>query len=1152
MANDVLRRMAAEIRSSSALAAMVPLTASEREDVVAAAMAQVMGEERGGAARGLPMVATGSGLATGSVRVTGTGSATVTAGLATGSSTGSVTVTGTGSVTVTGSGSAAADELARRRGRLRPAIIILSAAVALAAVALLWLRGASPSVEPLPVYAMLVTGEQPVRGATAAPAPNAPVEVRRATRLTISLSPPSPGAAERDALFRLLLVRGERAAMLDPAVRRGGDGALTIEAPAGELLGPQADGAVELVVLLGRQLPTDGEVRAIATGQRRPPAHVQLLRQPLRLVDFSQSSIEVLLGGCRAVLSAAPSAAGAPAASAASAASTDDAAAAPLRCQVASGAPLRLWIGVAAARSIELLVDDRPLAAGASPAIARAGGVAFELPIPAEARRLEVRLAGRSLAAWQLAVAAESPPLRAISAALAAGELAAAEAALTAAASAPSAAADPAERLALVRLRAKLSSWRGGMSASRTLRREAVQLARSLGHLSAESDELVAILYDLFNEHAFAEAAPLLTRLDAHGQRYAEGAMHREMMRGVLSMELGDLGAALSELRRAAAIAERIGDDRKLAGIRAPIAQVLQSLGRAGESLALIEAESQRGAAGADPCTRVDAFTSAGWLLRDLEAPRALSLVDRAAELAATSCPRLLPIALVNRGWLLASARRFGEARAVARRLATLVPQEDRVVMWAQRLEVEIAIGEEPAAAAVRKADQLVARAVALCSVELAYEAHLLRARALIALEQPAPAAAAFAEAERALALWSRSIPLGEGRTTFLQRHEQLAFAAIPFFLDEIRGGDAGARHTLAATVRSSLARFAVSLADGGRARAQALRGGRLALSSPPASASSCALLTAAPLPVEQAAPLVSSLFLHPHPGGLLVLVWRAATSATSTAATALDFVELSPPVPAETPAALAARIAAAAAPLIAGASRVHLHLHHTLAALPVDRALRETLRGSAAPPHVAVATEVTAPARAAAAFTAAPRALLIANPRLDLWAASASAPRLVATLTRLGFAVDLLEGDRVTRAALLERLADPCTALFHYDGHAAAAGAARDRVDDALLLAAGATLTAAEILELPRVPPAVVLNGCTTAAPEGLGLAQSFLAAGAEQVIASLDELDATAAARFSEQLFAGAKPRPAPLDLVQLFAAARSELTALRAFER
>jgi hypothetical protein len=80
------------------------------------------------------------------------------------------------------------------------------------------------------------------------------------------------------------------------------------------------------------------------------------------------------------------------------------------------------------------------------------------------------------------------------------------------------------------------------------------------------------------------------------------------------------------------------------------------------------------------------------------------------------------------------------------------------------------------------------------------------------------------------------------------------------------------------------------------------------------------------------------------------------------------------------------------------------------------------------------------------------------------------------------------------------------------------------------------------------------VLNGCTTAAPEGLGLAQAFVLAGARQVVASLGALAADDAARLAIQLFATAPRGPADLDLVSVFARTNPAVApaGLRVYER
>jgi hypothetical protein len=307
------------------------------------------------------------------------------------------------------------------------------------------------------------------------------------------------------------------------------------------------------------------------------------------------------------------------------------------------------------------------------------------------------------------------------------------------------------------------------------------------------------------------------------------------------------------------------------------------------------------------------------------------------------------------------------------------------------------------------------------------------------------------------------------------------------------------------------------------------------------------ALADAAPAIAEP--PAHAALFVHPAPGGLLILAWRGAR---------VDFREIAGAAIDERPDQLSARIATAAAPMLAGAPRVHLHVHRSLAALPLDRSLAALLA-------VPLAFAVDAPSRPSGAPCRGDRrALLVTNPQRNLWAASDAAPVIRRDLERMGFVVDALEGTAATRAAIEARLADPCTALFHYDGHGSGAapseasglpgGLLRDRADDALLLAGGDTLTAAGVLGLPRVPESVVLNGCTTAAPEGLGLAQAFVLAGASRVVASQHEIAADDAARFTTRLFDHAPSSPDGFDLVSLFARAigDADLPVLRVFER
>jgi len=1093
--DDLLRRAAREIRATKSLQALVPLSASEREQLVDEAILRTFGAANAPAPRSAPPL------------------------------------------------------LLRPRFRARSVKTVLTASFALAAAVALYLHDGRRSVEPLAAYSMVVEGEQSTRGATAPlDTRDERVKIHPETRLVVTLATQQP---ERDALLRLVLVRNGHATLLDPPITRGKAGNFAIEGPAAELLGVQSDGPAGLVVVLGRALPTDEEIRALALrASEEAPRHLQVMRRAILLEGFSHTAIDVLVGGCSTVLEA-PGAPGRVLP----------------RCEIAASARIHLWVGVPVTTAVAIHVDGQALEPHGE---ARGGGSAFDVDVPARTGVLSVRIEDREIAAWELAPAVTFQKAQASYAAIQAGKLDEAAAHLDAIAAEVS----PEERLEIVRQRAVIAYSRGELDQGQEWRKQAVVLARSLGRTSVEIDQSVAILYGLRAQHAFRQAVQLLPALDAHGMFYAEGVARREVIHGLFASELGDLGAALGSLQRARAITDRIGDTVDGVALLAPLADVLQSLGRDHEALPLVDAEIQRGEPGADDCTRAEALTSAGWLLRDLDPAKAQQLVDQAADLAAASCQRLVPITLVNQGWLLAAAHRFGDARAVLSRIARVQQAPDaRVTTWVLRLEVETVLGEDPAKAE-QFAQHLAARAAALCSTELAYEAHLLHARALVLLDRPDQAATAFAEAERALTLWSRLVPLGEGRETFFRRHDQLALTAIPFFLEQVKRGKPGARLALAATIRHSIARFVTSLVGGGRARAREERGetdrdhtwkqfaqtldrwpARPGTKQHPgdAVAGVCETRDAearAGDPALTGAPAHAALFVHPAPQGLLVLAWRGSS---------IDFREIPRAGSHERPDELSARIAKAAAPMFAGAPSVHLHVHRSLAALPLDRSL-------AALVAVPIAFAVDAPPRSpGASCPGDPRALLVTNPQQNLWAASDSARVIRGDLERMGFRVDTLEGAMATRAAIKARLADPCTTLFHYDGHGIAGaqrgasgsptgGLTRDRTDDALLLAGGDTLTAADVLGLPRVPAQVVLNGCTTAAPEGLGLAQAFLIAGAAQVVASLDKIADDDAAKFTRKLFAGAPSGAATPDLVSLFSRAMSgaDVPALRVFER
>jgi CHAT domain-containing protein len=172
-------------------------------------------------------------------------------------------------------------------------------------------------------------------------------------------------------------------------------------------------------------------------------------------------------------------------------------------------------------------------------------------------------------------------------------------------------------------------------------------------------------------------------------------------------------------------------------------------------------------------------------------------------------------------------------------------------------------------------------------------------------------------------------------------------------------------------------------------------------------------------------------------------------------------------------------------------------------------------------------------------------RALVVADSRLDLPEARRAARRAAADLRQEPgrWQVTLLVGSQVTGSRLRQEL--PEADLFHFAGHGTYGGSTG--FASALQLAEGGTLTTGDVLALPRVPRSVVLLGCETArAAEAVGpspgLAQAFLLAGSEQVVAASRPLDDDVAAAVAAELYPAGGGSSAP-DLGHALALLRVE---------
>jgi CHAT domain-containing protein len=159
--------------------------------------------------------------------------------------------------------------------------------------------------------------------------------------------------------------------------------------------------------------------------------------------------------------------------------------------------------------------------------------------------------------------------------------------------------------------------------------------------------------------------------------------------------------------------------------------------------------------------------------------------------------------------------------------------------------------------------------------------------------------------------------------------------------------------------------------------------------------------------------------------------------------------------------------------------------------------------------------------------------ALLVSNPRSDLGylpAAQEEAAAIAAAIGAWGsgWSLKRLDGAAASSAAVSAAL--PTADLFHFAGHGSFAGFAG--WDSELPLADRSRLTLGDVLTLRRVPRWVVLSACDAgrssqqAPVEGIGLAQAFLLAGSQAVIAATRPVADRAARDLLSDLYRGWRP--------------------------
>lgn len=764
-------------------------------------------------------------------------------------------------------------------------------------------------------------------------------------------------------------------------------------------------------------------------------------------------------------------------------------------------------------------------------------GVRLELEIPAGARTLRIRDRDRNFT-LALQEPESAPQLESIAAMRAAGELDRADAALIAAR------ADLPDRMQPRALReaARNARTRGDPRAAELYLESAELFARSARHCEAAESTLAAAFSAIRLGRRFAVAQSALDHhdralaaLDAR-TACADQRARGHYYRALYALEVGELDGAARRFLEAERSAQRLGLEVDVTNARQGRALALERLGRYEEAFELLAAAEDR--SDTADCASVRASINLGWIaliMRESGAgggrdPR--PHLERAhARLDAPGCGDAAVRANVEVNLALEAVQRgaIDEAATWIDRAETRTSTPDvQLELWIADLRGRIALERGHVDDAERAYARLAVLAEESASPEASWRAAIGAAAVLERRGDPVRAAEAYARAEALLDREAALVELFGGRERFLVGRERGTRAQVALLIDHGRAREAAqvarrARTRLLAPLFHALRLGRMSEVDRER-RLRAMTAyqvAREALEALDAARWKVAeenrpawieRRRAARAEVERALNHGLSLFGAepspdpPRPAGELTLAYFPLPRGWAGLAE-LDGSVIAKRLPgAITATASAERLTevllAPFAAELSRAKRVRILSYGSVRSIDVHLL---PWRGAPLMSALPAAYGIDRPATAISS-PAERRALVVADPRGDL-SAAAREGRDTAKILELSFgSVDLLHGRDADRVAVSKAL--PQSDHFHFAGHGEPS--AEEAWEHALLLAGGERLTAADVLALPRAPRRAVLSACRSAsarplaALETIGLAQAFVVAGAEEVLAA------------------------------------------------
>lgn len=980
--------------------------------------------------------------------------------------------------------------------------VAAAAVLALAVVGFLLFR--APAFD-LPVYAPELQGaRQTVRSPDAPPDTSAPPTFDLGSTFRLFLTPENEVAERPELTFFLAGEDGE----LRPwavTTTRTPDGVVKVEGILGEDL-EITPGDWTLVVLYGRpgRLPKPETLSDLDDGGRSWDA----VRLPFRIVAGvagEELPLEVLYAGCAAVLRG------------------------PVCVPYDA---LTFWVRSAPRAEIEIRVEGEAVAVRGE---AVDGGQRFTVPVEATQDEVEIvassagreasfrlRLSGSDLPSWLWSAQAKAYE----------GDVAAAREILED--KLPGTDVDPEFRGVASSLLARL----GGTEAERIERlEEAIELHRESGRWLELADDLAMLAsLDMRHRHfaGLRQRLDILADLPLH-RLPGDVSFHLFYYRGILESDVANFRDALGALESAARIARRLGLVKGQALADGKLGFVLHHLGRHEEALGRfhgLETSALR------PCQASRLHNNHAWILMTgdggtQEDP--LLLLERSLGLAeGRECGQDLALDLrLNQALALIRAGRAGEARqALAEADVFHTDASALHRLWWEDVEGRLAFAAGRPAEALEHYRRMEALAADAFAPGGRWWAKVRQAAAHEHLGEIDAALDALGEAGSILDDQSLQVPLDAGRERFVAERDAGVRRHLELLLDADRVAEAldvarrsrsrvleGVRrgHRLAhlsageqATWDLEISRY-LDLRDAieadaaedwrlSKARRDVARVRRAERRGEARRALDRAFqvfggeATRTTLPQFHPGELV--LAYHPLPEGWVGFAARPA---------GIDVHRFELPAGVlDDPRALAERLLEPFRDAVEAAERLRVLAYGDLQAVDVHAL---PWNGEVLLTAKAVVYGLDLERRPPGAGRDVRRALVVGDPRGDLPAARHEAEAVADALEkREEVDVVRLEGLAATLPELRRHV--ETVDLLHIAGHGVAAG--RFGWESGLLLAGNGRLTLGDILALGRAPAEVVLSSCESARGAGtevagLGLAQAFLVAGSERVIAAL-----------------------------------------------